>query len=87
MPGAPFTDYIILVFLVMVLVLIAIDYPVGTFTFGSLIIVIPLMIMGWFACRENILRIASERQGYTGVVPIVAKLPVTQYLKEKEQAD
>lgn len=87
MPGAPFTDYIVLAFLVLVLVLIAIDYPVGTFTFGSLLIVIPLMVIGWFACRENILRIAAERQGYTGVVPIVAKLPVTQYFKEKEQDD
>ena len=32
-----------------VLVLIALDYPVGTYTVGSTAIIVPLLIIGWFA--------------------------------------
>ena len=51
MIGAPFTSYLTLAFLAGVLVLIGFDYPVGTFTIGSLVIIIPLLVLGWFLCR------------------------------------
>jgi len=35
--GAPYTGYLVLVFLAGVLVLVGFDYPVGTFTVGSLV--------------------------------------------------
>lgn len=83
MPGAPVTDWIILAFLAGVLVLIGFDYPVGTYTLASLIVIIPLMVLGWFACRTNIRRIAAERQGYTGLSPVVADRQVTEYFKNR----
>lgn len=63
--------------------LIGFDYPVGTYTLASLIVIIPLMVLGWFACRTNIRRIAAERQGYTGLSPVVADRQVTEYFKSR----
>ena len=51
--GAPYTGYLVLVFLAGVLVLVGFDYPVGTFTVGSLVVIIPLLILGWFLCRAT----------------------------------
>ena len=74
--GAPFTDWVILVFLAGVIVLIGFDYPVGTWTLGLLIVVIiPALIIGWFAVRGRVRAIAAERQGVTGLYPIVADRP------------
>ena len=70
--GAPFTSYLTLVFLVTVLVLMAFDYPAGTFTIASLVIIVPLLIVGWFVYRDRILAIAAARAGYTGAFPTVA---------------
>jgi L-asparagine permease len=70
--GAPFTAYLTLAFLVGVLVLMVFDYPTGTFTVASLIVIIPALVVGWFAGRKRILAIARERQGYTGAFPVVA---------------
>ncbi|MFF1573865.1 amino acid permease [Leifsonia sp. NPDC058292] len=73
--GAPFTAYLTLAFLVAVVVLMAFDYPTGTFTVASLVIIVPLLVLGWFLGRGRILEIARERQGYTGAFPVVAKRP------------
>ncbi len=73
--GAPFTAWLTLGFLVTVLVLMALDYPVGTFTIGSLVILIPLLIVGWFAARRGILEIAKEREGFTGSFPVIPERP------------
>jgi len=61
MPGAPFTGYLTLAFLATVLVLMAFDWPVGTLTISSLGVIIPALILGWFACRGRILEIAAAR--------------------------
>jgi len=63
--GAPYTGWLVLAFLAAVLVLIAFDYPIGTYTIGSLAIIIPLLIIGWYAWRNNITRIAAERADHT----------------------
>ena len=73
--GAPFTAYLTLAFLVAVLVLMAIDFPVGTITIGSLVIIIPLLMVGWHLSRDRILEIAREREGFTGAFPVVAERP------------
>ncbi|MFJ3395020.1 amino acid permease [Leifsonia aquatica] len=70
--GAPFTAYLTLAFLVLVLVLMAFDYPTGTWTVASLVVIIPLLIIGWYAQRGRILEIAQKREGYTGAHPVVA---------------
>lgn len=59
--GAPFTAYLTLAFLVAVVVLMAFDYPTGTYTVASLVAIVPLLIIGWFVGRNRILAIAQER--------------------------
>ncbi len=73
--GAPFTSYLTLAFLVAVLILMAFDYPAGTFTVASLVIIIPLLILGWFLMRSRILAIAEARTGFTGTFPTIANRP------------
>ncbi|RFA13359.1 L-asparagine permease [Subtercola boreus] len=76
--GAPFTSYLTLGFLVVVLILMAFDYPAGTYTIASLVIIIPLLILGWYLMRGRILEIAKAREGYTGAFPTVANRPTGQ---------
>nr|WP_141917910.1 amino acid permease [Klugiella xanthotipulae] len=73
--GAPFTSYLTLAFLASVVVLMAFDYPVGTYTTGTLIIIVPLLIGGWFLSRKRIAEIASLREGHTGVLPVLPERP------------
>ncbi|WP_418003944.1 amino acid permease [Mycobacterium sp. PDNC021] len=73
--GAPYTGYATLVFLAAVLVLMAFDKPVGTWTVGTLVIIIPALIVGWYAARGRVLEIAKQRQGFTGQFPVVANPP------------
>ena len=84
-PLAPYTNWLTLVFLAVVIVLIAVDYPVGTLTLGSfLVIVVPLLFIGWFAVRGRVAQIAAERAGITGVFPIAAIPPSVEAVREKE---
>jgi L-asparagine permease len=39
----------------------AMDYPVGTYTIGSIALIVPLLVLGWFLARGNIRAIAAER--------------------------
>lgn len=63
MPGAPVTGYVTLAFLLAVLVLMAFDSPVGTWTVASLILIIPLLVLGWYRCRDRIRAVAAGREG------------------------
>lgn len=74
--GAPWTGLITLVFLFFVVVLTGVDYPVGTWTVASLVVLIPALIIGWFAARKRVLEIARMRKGYTGEFPVVANIPI-----------
>ncbi|MFD6158875.1 amino acid permease [Nocardia sp. NPDC060256] len=74
--GAPYTGLLTLVFLFLVVVLTGIDYPVGTWTVASLVLIIPMLIVGWLVARKRVLSIAEERMGYTGEFPVVANIPV-----------
>jgi len=73
--GAPYTSYLTLAFLLLVLVLMAFDYPVGTLTIGSLAVIVPLLVVGWFVFRDRILAAAREREGLTGPAPVLAPTP------------
>ncbi|MEV6338202.1 amino acid permease [Nocardia vinacea] len=74
--GAPWTGLITLVFLFFVVVLTGVDYPVGTWTVASLVVLIPALIIGWFAARKRVLEIARMRGGYTGEFPVIANIPI-----------
>ena len=79
-PGGRFSDWAVMVFLAVVLVLMALDYPVGTYTLASLLLVIPLLIIGWYTVRDRVNEIARVREGYTGSVPVIAARPVVKKL-------
>ena len=59
--GAPFTSYLTLAFLATVLVLMALDFPVGTMTIGSLVVIIPMLVVGWYLSRDRIRALAAAR--------------------------
>ncbi|MEV0245208.1 amino acid permease [Nocardia sp. NPDC050712] len=74
--GAPYTGILTLVFLFLVLVLMAFDTPIGTWTVGALVVIVPALIIGWFAARKRVMAIAEQREGNTGQFPVVANLPM-----------
>lgn len=74
-PGGKFSDWAVIVFIVLVMVLIAFDYPVGTWTLISLLVVIPLLWGGWFLVRQRVYEVATVREGYTGEFPVIARIP------------
>jgi L-asparagine permease len=73
--GAPYTGYLTLAFLAAVLVLMACDPPVGSWTVASLVVIIPALIVGWYAVRGRVLEIAKQRMGFTGPFPVIANPP------------
>lgn len=75
MPGAPWTGYLTLGFLALVLVLMAFDKPIGTWTIGLLVVIIPALVIGWYRVRGRVLEIAEQRKGFTGTFPVIADRP------------
>ncbi|WP_460699315.1 amino acid permease [Nocardia thraciensis] len=77
LPGTPYTSVAALVFLASVVVLMA-----GT---GSrvqraavaafVLIVVPVLIVGWFLTRRKVMRIAEIRHGHAGQFPVLAERP------------
>ena len=55
-------DWATLAFLVLVLILMAFDYPIGTWSLAASFLLIPVFMAMWFAWRERIARIAEERR-------------------------
>lgn len=61
LPGAPFTSYLTLGFLVLVGALILFDYPMGTFTVGAaVVIIVPLLVAGWYLVRGRVRAHAAQ---------------------------
>ena len=73
----------VLTFMAIVIVLMALDYPVGTWTLISLLFVIPLLIIGWFVVRDRVNEIARVREGFTGTVPVIAAPPMARKLSNE----
>lgn len=59
--GAPYTGLLTLGFLAVVVSLMALDYPVGTYTVASLLLIIPALVVGWLVMRERIHMLAAEQ--------------------------
>jgi L-asparagine permease len=72
--GAPFTSYLTLGFLACVLITMGFSNT-GRWVLASLLILIPLLILGWFACRKGILAAVENRRGHTGSFPVIAERP------------
>lgn len=85
MPGSPVTSWMTLVFLALVLVLIAVDYPTGTITVASFfLVVVPALIIGWYLARGRIRELAAEREGFTGTHPVIGQTPAMQNRVRRE---
>jgi len=78
LPGAPVTSYLTLAFLLAVLVLMAIDWPIGSITVLSLVVIVPLLLLGWHLQRDRILAAAQLREGLTGPYPVTGRDPHAQ---------
>lgn len=76
--GAPFTAWLTLAFLAFVLVSMGFS-ETGRWVLASLVVLIPLLIVGWFAFRGRIAQAAAERAGYTGSFPVVAERPAIDH--------
>jgi len=72
--GAPFTAWLTLAFLAFVLVTMAFS-PTGRWVLAASLLLIPLLIGGWFAFRGRIAQAAKEREGHTGTHPVIAERP------------
>ena len=57
LPGAQFTSWLTLLFLLSVLVLMAFDYPNGTYTIASLPLIAILLVAGWYGVRKRVAEI------------------------------
>nr|WP_154926884.1 L-asparagine permease [Pantoea agglomerans] len=64
LPGAPFTSWLTLLFLFSVLVLMAFDYPNGTYTIASIPLIAVLLVLGWFSVRKRVNAIAQTEQDH-----------------------
>ena len=60
--GSPYTGYLTLAFLLTVLVLMALNYPIGTWSVSGLLVLIPVLAGGWYLCRDRVLEIARARE-------------------------
>ncbi|WP_294947869.1 amino acid permease [uncultured Microbacterium sp.] len=80
--GAPFTSYLTLAFLAFVLVTMGFS-ETGRWVLASLIVLIPALIVGWFAARGKIQAAVAAREGYTGTYPVIAERPATEAAKRR----
>jgi L-asparagine permease len=55
MPAAPASTWITLLFLAGVVVLMALDYPVGSFTVASLPVIAVILAIGWTLARKKVM--------------------------------
>ncbi|MDO5031819.1 amino acid permease [Corynebacterium sp.] len=55
-------DWSVLIFIALVIVLMAFDYPIGTYALAATLLLIPVFVAMWFAWRERIRKIAEERK-------------------------
>jgi L-asparagine permease len=61
LPGAPVTNYVTLAFLLLVLALSYFDVPAGRAVIYGLPGIVLLLVIGWFAVRGRVRRIAEEK--------------------------
>lgn len=55
-------DWAVLIFIGLVIVLMALDYPIGSYALASTLFLAPVFVAMWYAWRERIRAIAEERK-------------------------
>ena len=61
LPCAPFPSWLTLLFLLSVIVLMAFDYPTGTYTVACIPLIIILLIIGWYGVRKRVQMITAQQ--------------------------
>ncbi|MEZ3499410.1 L-asparagine permease [Pantoea sp. KPR_PJ] len=64
LPGAPVTSWLTLLFLLSVLVLMAFDYPNGTYTIAAIPVLAVILVLGWFGVRKRVHAIAQTEHDH-----------------------
>ena len=64
MPGAPFTSWLTLAFLLAVVIMMAFDYPNGTWTIATIPVLAVLLTLGWFGLRKRAQEVKLEQQAH-----------------------
>lgn len=80
--GTPYTSYATLAFLAAVLVLMCYE---NYWNLVALLVIVPALVIGWFAVRGKVLEMAQQRIGYTGDYPVVAETPLMDELLERDE--
>ncbi|NIH16377.1 L-asparagine permease [Serratia symbiotica] len=62
MPGAPFTSWLTLAFLLAVVIMMAFDYPNGTWTIATIPVLAVLLVLGWFGLRKHAQEVKQDQQ-------------------------
>jgi L-asparagine permease len=75
LPFAPVTNVVTLVFLAVVILLMALDPGVGRITLGAFVIVVVLMVIGWYRVRGRI-----NPEALTSNIDIAAELDLAPEL-------
>jgi L-asparagine permease len=80
--GTPYTSYATLAFLVGVTGLMCYE---NYWNLIALVVIVPVLMLGWFAVRGRVLEMARERVGYTGDYPVVAETPLMDEFLEEDR--
>lgn len=84
--GSPYTGYLTLAFLLFVLISMAFS-ETGRWVLASIVVIIPLLVVGWFAFRTRIAAAAAAREGHTGTFPVVAERPAFEAGRRDDRRD
>lgn len=82
--GTPYTSYATLIFLAAVTLLMCYE---NYWNIVALAVIIPALIVGWYAVRGRVLAMARERIGYTGEFPVIAETPLMDEFLDKDAAE
>jgi L-asparagine permease len=76
--GAPYTSYATLAFLAGVILIMVFSGDVTQWgaVLAMCVVVLPLMVGGWFLTRRRVMELAEARIGYTGAYPVLAERPL-----------
>ncbi|MCV7253798.1 amino acid permease [Mycobacterium hackensackense] len=75
LPGTPYTGYATLVFLAAVTVLMCYE---NVWNLIAIVVLIPMLIGGWYAVRGKVSAMAAQRIGYTGEYPVIPQPPIPE---------
>lgn len=80
--ATPYTSYATLVFLGAVTALMCYE---NYWNLVAMLVIVPALIVGWYAVRGRVMEMARERIGITGNYPIKADTPLMEEFREHDR--